>query len=287
MQSRFLDLAEPRLRARVIEIGTGEPVVLVHGLGLQAAIWAPLMAELHGFRLIAVDCPGCGLSEPFLYSGVDVKRHAVSFLSSLLDALEVERAPLVGHSLGGLWCLRLAAGRPERVSSLVLPGAPPILDISVPFFLRLLVVPGLNRLLFALQPPSMKRARKLVPQLMGPGAAASMDPEYIEVWYRSDELPGATDTFRTLLERMGRLRGVRLRPGVRFSEDDFARVAQPTLFIWGESDIFGGPEYGRRACAAMPNARLEVIPGGHSPWWDDPRRCGALIATFLRGPALT
>jgi pimeloyl-ACP methyl ester carboxylesterase len=263
VESRFLELPDPKLRARVIEIGSGEPVVLVHGAGLQAAIWAPLMAELRGFRLIAVDSPGCGLTDPFLYTGVDLRRHAVSFLSSLLDALGIERAPLVGHSLGGLWSLRLAAERPERVSSLVLQGAPPILDMRGPFPFRLLGVPGLNRLLFALKPPSVKQARKLVPQFLGPGAAANMEPEYINVWYRSDELPGAGAAFRTLLERMIRLRGP--RPGVRFDEDDFARVTQPTLFIWGESDVFGGPEYGRRASAAMPNARLEVTPGGHSP----------------------
>jgi pimeloyl-ACP methyl ester carboxylesterase len=284
VESRFLELADPELRARVIEVGSGEPVVLVHGAGAQAAIWAPLMAELPGFRLIAADSPGFGLTDPFLYTGVDLRRHAVSFLSSLLDALGIERAPLVGNSMGGLWSLRLAAERPRRVSSLVLAGAPPILDMSPPSFLRPLAVPGLNRLLFALQPPSMKQARKLVPQILGKRAAVSMDPEYIEVWYRSDTLPGATDAFRTLLERVGRLRGV--RPGVRFSEEDFAGVAQPTLYIWGESDVFGGPEYGRRACAAMPNARLEVIPGGHAPWWDEPERCADLIGAFLCGPAL-
>ena len=283
VESRFLELKDPPLRARVIETGAGEPVVLVHGIGSQAAIWAPLMAELPGFRLIAVDCPGFGLTDPFLYKGVDVKQHAVSFLSSLLDALGIERAALVGSSLGGLWSLRLAAERPARVSSLTLAGAPLILDIGGPFFLRLAAVPGLNRLLFALNPPSEKQARKLVPQLLGQGAAARMDPEYIEVWYRSDELPGATDAFRTLLERLARPRGV--RPGIRFSEQDFAGVAQPTLFIWGESDVFGGPEYGRRACAVMPNARLEVIPGGHAPWWDDPKRCADLISSFLQLPA--
>lgn len=283
VESRFLELAEPRIRARVLAVGSGEPVVLVHGSGLQAAIWAPLMAELPGFRLIAVDCPGCGLSDRFLYTGVDLRRHAVSFLSSLLDALEIERAPLVGHSVGGLWSLRFADERPGRVSSLVLAGAPPILDMRPPLPVRLLCMPGLNRLMMALQPPSPKQARKLVPQLLGTAAAANMDPEYIDVWYRSDALPGAADAFRTQLEQIGRPWGV--RPGILFSESEFRRITQSTLFIWGESDVFGGPEYGRRACAVMADAQLEVIPGDHAPWWDDPQRCAELVGTFLRRAA--
>jgi pimeloyl-ACP methyl ester carboxylesterase len=52
--------------------------------------------------------------------------------------------------------------------------------------------------------------------------------------------------------------------------------------IWGEEDPYGEADIGRRACALMPDARLEVIPGRHAPFLDDPERCGALIADLVR-----
>jgi len=52
--------------------------------------------------------------------------------------------------------------------------------------------------------------------------------------------------------------------------------------IWGDQDPYGGPEIGRRACALIPDARLEVIPGRHAPFLDDPERCAALIDDLLR-----
>jgi pimeloyl-ACP methyl ester carboxylesterase len=49
------------------------------------------------------------------------------------------------------------------------------------------------------------------------------------------------------------------------------------LFIWGDEDRYGGPDIGRRAAALMSDARVEVVPGNHAPFLDDPERCAALI----------
>lgn len=61
-----------------------------------------------------------------------------------------------------------------------------------------------------------------------------------------------------------------------------ARIAAPVLMIWGEDDPYGGPDIGRRAAQILPNASLEVIPGRHAPFLDDPARCGAAIGDLLR-----
>ena len=66
---RYLELAEPRLRVRILEFGEGDPVLMLPGLGAVAAAWAPLLAGLKGFRTIALERPGCGLSD-----GVDFAR---------------------------------------------------------------------------------------------------------------------------------------------------------------------------------------------------------------------
>src|ERR687885_131706 len=158
VESRFVQLGEPRMRARVTEGGEGAPVVLVHGGGGVGATWAPLMARLSGVRLVVVDRPGFGLSGGFNYRGVDLRRHAVAFLESLLDALGIERAAFVGNSMGGLWSFWLALDRPERVSMVAQLGSTALLlDTLAPLPMRLLSVPGLNRLVLAAERAGSKR----------------------------------------------------------------------------------------------------------------------------------
>ena len=73
--SRFIDIDGPVRRAHVLEWGSGPPVLLVHGGGSFAGPWAPLMAQLVGYRLIAIDRPGHGLSDPFVYQkDIDIIR---------------------------------------------------------------------------------------------------------------------------------------------------------------------------------------------------------------------
>jgi pimeloyl-ACP methyl ester carboxylesterase len=78
------------------------------------------------------------------------------------------------------------------------------------------------------------------------------------------------------------LRVGRPRPENFLSETELRQLAVPVLMIWGDEDPYGGPEIGQRACALMPHARLEVIPGRHAPFLDDPERCGALIDDLVR-----
>lgn len=278
-RTRRLAVREPALAVRALESGDGDPLVFVHGGGSSAAEWAPLLAELSDYRCLAVDRPGCGETDPFDYTGIDLRRHAVGFLDGVLDALELERASLVANSMGGLWSLWLALDRPQRVSSLALLGAPAMmLGTSAPLPLRLLGVRGLNRLLFRLQPPSVKQARSILKQVCGTKAVEAMPPEFFEAVYRGELVPGAETAWRTLLERVARIRGGR----VSLDADELRRVQQPVLFIWGDGDAFAGPEYGREACGLMPDAKLEVLVGGHLPWVDEPRRCAELVSAFLR-----
>lgn len=65
--SRFVHLSDPPVSVRILEAGDGPPLVLVHGSGMSASTWAPLMPCLGTRRLIAFDLPGFGLSDPFDY----------------------------------------------------------------------------------------------------------------------------------------------------------------------------------------------------------------------------
>ena len=121
----------PRRRVNDVELyyevaGQGEPLVLVHGSGMSAPTWAPMLAHLGDRRVHAVDLPGFGLSDPLDYSGRTLRGHAVAQLGSLLDALELEQATIAGTSLGAMWALCLALERPERVRRVVAIGIPAV-----------------------------------------------------------------------------------------------------------------------------------------------------------------
>ncbi len=99
---RFLELGSPAVGLRVQEIGSGEPVLFVHGTG-GPGTWPSLVRELEGVRCILLDRPGWGLSSPVDYSATDYNALVAELLRGVLDALgdrrEVER---VAQSQDGL-----------------------------------------------------------------------------------------------------------------------------------------------------------------------------------------
>ena len=287
VESRFLQLRDPPMRARVLETGEGAPVVLVHGGGGVGATWAPLMARMSGVRLVVVDRPGFGLSDGFDYRDVDLRRHAVAFLESVLDDLGIERAAFVRNSRGGLWSFGLALDRPERVSKLAQLGSPALMrDTSAPLSMRLLSVRGLNRLMLAAEKPSLGQARKFLARLGHDEAVIDrqLPEEFFEMVAAYQSLPHYAASWSTLVERCLTLRGA--VPDVRLGVEELRRVRQPTLFVWGDGDTFGGPEIGKRAVRVMPEAEIEAVSGGHLPWLDDPAGCAKALSRLLRSRVL-
>jgi pimeloyl-ACP methyl ester carboxylesterase len=285
VESRFLELRDPPVRARVMESGEGAPVVLVHGGGGVGATWAPLVARLSGVRLVVVDRPGFGLSGGFDYRGVDLRQHAVAFLESVLDASGIERAAFVANSMGGLWSFWLALDRPERVTSLAQLGSPALLlNTLAPLPMRLLSVRGLNRLMLAMEKPSPEQARKFLTR-MGHDEAVidrQLPQEFFEMVAAYQGLPYYATAWLTLVERCLGLRGA--APDVHLGEKELRRVQQPTLFVWGDGDVFGGPEIGERAIRVMANAEMEVVSGGHLPWLDEPAGSAEPVSELLQSP---
>ena len=282
--SRRVRLADPPVAVRVPEAGDGPPLVLVHGSGMSASTWAPLMPYLGPRRLIAFDLPGFGLSDVFDYSGRPLRAHAVAQLTSLLDALGLERVPIVGTSLGGMWALCLAVDAPERITALASLGVPAVALPGMrgdPFFTAL-STPGLRQLVARIGSPSVAVTRRALARgAIGPHAAELAPDGFFDVVHEGMRQPG----FRTaMLSHMWlAMRLGRPRPENFLSDAELQHIAAPVLMVWGDEDPYGGPGIGRRAAALMPNAHLEVIPARHAPFLDDPQRCGALINQLL-GP---
>ena len=168
VEERFLDLERTDLRVRVLSHGSGVPLLLLHGVSLMAAAWAPLFAELQGFRLLAVDLPGHGLSDPVRYRRGRVREHAHRLIDDILDALGLDDVPVVGHSLGGMFALWHAAAGSERISEVIAVGVPAVAlpGVRVRMPLSLLTVRGLG--VAVLRSPSPRPIyRRLLAQGLG------------------------------------------------------------------------------------------------------------------------
>ena len=117
---------------RVQETGDGPPVLLIHGAANAGTSWMSLMAKLPDFRCIALDRPGCGLSDPIVggpLRDIDaIESYADRLVTDTLDALELPNAAVLATSYGGYFAVRGAAANPNRVVCIVeyswLMGAP-------------------------------------------------------------------------------------------------------------------------------------------------------------------
>lgn len=277
-KSRYVHLNEPRLRAHVLEAGQGEPVVIFHGGDGEAVNWAPLMAPLQQrLHLFATDRPGFGLTDPFDYRQVDLRSHAANFVRSLLDALELESATLMGGSMGGFFALATALAYPQRVKKLILVGMPAGISRSMPIPLRIICgVPGLTKLFMAGR-PSMKNQRQQYEKMFHVDLAKVPDL-FLETRLAGVSLPGVQHTWAVLLTRLGNLGG--FRPEITLA-DELPNLKQPTLLIWGEHDM-APPSVGQATSERMPHARFVSLSGiGHFPFLESPDKCTELIFDFL------
>jgi pimeloyl-ACP methyl ester carboxylesterase len=163
-------LDSPSVRLRVLEVGSGEPVLFVHGTA-GLGTWPALIAQLKGIRSLVLERPGWGLSSSLDFSRHEYRRVTSGVLAGALDALGVDRAPVVGGSVGNMWALALAARHPSRVDRLALLGGSPLVpEIRPPRIIRLLTSP-IGALMVRL--PPMRRIE--LNQMRQNGHGASLD----------------------------------------------------------------------------------------------------------------
>jgi pimeloyl-ACP methyl ester carboxylesterase len=279
--SLFLPLRTPALRTHVLKAGAGKPLLLLHGGNSVAACWEPLLSGLaRRFSVFAPDRPGCGLSDKLDYRGIDLRAHAVAFIGSVMDGLDLAAVPIVANSMGGYWAMAFALAFPARVTKLVLVGEPAG-SAPVPSLMhRLMGHPLVGPLLYAtILKPSPRATRESLRRMLvaNPGRVPR---EWIDCAYAAAALPGAMQSWLTMLRTVTRVLGpadltFALRP-------ELPRLATPTLFLWGDRDALGPPSLGREMAALMPNARAEAVPdAGHLVWLDQPEHCSARIIEYL------
>jgi pimeloyl-ACP methyl ester carboxylesterase len=238
----------------------GLPVVLLHGYSDSRQSYQPLLATLpHGRRLIAVSHRGHGDSDKPA-SCYDTAELAAD-IGHFMDALGIDRAVIVGHSMSSQVAQRFAALRPDRTTALVLMGA----------FATLKGHPAINAL------------RQGVATLGDP-----VDPVFARAFQRSTLARRVPSWFfETVVAESLKVpaRVWRLALDAQIAEDCaayHAAIAAPTLVLWGDKDGIGSWAQQDRIAASIRDARLTVYRGiGHAPHWEAPHRVAADVATFL------
>jgi pimeloyl-ACP methyl ester carboxylesterase len=280
VEASYLDLASLGLRVRVLAHGEGVPVVLLHGVALSAAAWAPLFGALDGCRLLAVDLPGHGLSDPAEYRRGEVREHAHRLLEDVFDTLELDRAHVIGHSLGGMFALWHAARPGSRIARLVAVGDPAVAlpGTRVRMPLSLLTVRGVGTAV--LRSPSPRRVhRRLLAQGLGRAEVAAAPPALLEALRLSSRRRENARTVASLMHAIDGFR--RPRPESVLTGAELAAIEAPTMFIWGSEDPYLSADQARPAIARMPAATLHELPAGHGPWLVHPARTAELIRAHL------
>jgi len=127
-------LGRPYKLARTVDEGTGQPILLIHGLGTNAATWQPLVEQIDKlrFHIIGFDLLGFGLSPKPSNRAYDVADHAKSIIASLNRRDRKQKFIIIGHSMGCLIASHIATVRPDLVSRLILY-EPPLFADSIEF----------------------------------------------------------------------------------------------------------------------------------------------------------
>jgi pimeloyl-ACP methyl ester carboxylesterase len=277
---RFVELDSPAVRLRVLEVGSGEPLLFVHGT-VGPGGWPSLIHELPGFRSIVLERPGWGLSSPIDFSRREYKTLVAEVLRGALDALELERAHVVGGSIGNVWALRLAAQHPSRVRRIVLLGGGPLVpEAGVPRIIRLLASPA-GALMVRL-PDKPARVRSILRQSgHGPSLDSGRIPDEFVDWRVA--VGSETDSMRLEREMVRALvKGKSYRPGLTFEAAELAAIRHATLHVYGTSDPVGSADIWRRVAGVLPRGQVRLLEGaGHMPWFDDPGKVAREVRRFI------
>jgi pimeloyl-ACP methyl ester carboxylesterase len=257
--------------------GQGPPVVLIHGVAGRASQWdqiVELLADTH--TVLAPDLLGHGESaKP--RGDYSLGAHA-SGIRDLLVGLNIERASIVGHSLGGGIAMQFAYQFPERCERLVLVSSGGLGE-SVHPLLRAATLPGSEFVLPLLAHPRVLEVASLVPRALGRiGLRSGPDLTEMARGYQSLSNAEARSAF------IHTLRSVVDPTGQRINGSDRLYLASkmPTLIIWGRRDRIIPVEHAQPAHEGMPGSRLEVFDdAGHFPQLDEPLRFARTLEDFF------
>jgi pimeloyl-ACP methyl ester carboxylesterase len=258
--------------------GSGPPVVLIHGMVNSSVHWEQVALRLaEEYTVIAPDLIGHGDSAA-VRGDYSLGAHASS-IRDLLAALGVERATIVGHSLGGGIAMQFFYQFPQRTERLVLISSGG-LGRQVSPMLRGAAMPGATAALWAAAHPRVLDALSALGERMrererGIGVYLLAIARALRPLQR----PGARRAFLQTLRSVIDFRGQHVSARDRL----YLLEGFPTLLVWGERDHTIPLAHGREAHEMIPGSRFETLPrGAHFPHLEDPEGLADVLLDFLR-----
>jgi len=270
---RIRSVNTPVGRISTMEAGEGEPVILVHGLGATKASFLPTIGALvPSYRTIAIDLPGFGDSAKPLLAPYDARFFADSIVG-LLDSLELDRAHIIGNSMGGRVAIELGLRAPERVGRLVLL-APSLAWLRArPWAPYLRWVPAQ---LGAIQPAPRAVVERIVRHVI-----QGSDMEWTAA--------GIDEFLRSYLQPNGRAAFYAAARNIYLEEPHgpngfwtrLPSLRAPSLFVWGRRDVIVPASFARHVREALPSTEHLELDCGHVPQLERPREAHEAIKRFL------
>lgn len=224
--------------------GSGPPLLLIHGLAGSGRWWAKNVDALSKhFRVYVIDLIGFGSSRIRSYGNRFALNEATDVLIAFMDRLDIERASLMGHSMGGHIAATLTARAPERIDRLILVDA-----AALP------IRRGTARHLVSLVVAIFRFPLRFLPVLL-------------------------LDSFRAGLRTIWRAGRELLVSDIRA---EVAQIRTPTLVVWGGRDTIVPRSLGQQLADSVPGAEMLVIEGaGHNPMWERPDIFNRAVLRFL------
>jgi 3-oxoadipate enol-lactonase len=244
-------------------LGSGQPLLLIQGLGYGGRGWGPTLELLaDDFTVAAFDNRGFGASD--IPPGPYTVRELAEDARAVLDAAGLERAHVIGASLGGMVAQELALAHAHRVDKLVLACTTPGGLNSFPMPARTVAL-----MMEATTLPPDVALRKFVENALGDG--------------RTDELVERIVAYRTANPPdLGGWQAQAAAGSTHDALDRIASITAPTLVIHGTEDAVVDPRNAHVLAERIPKASVQLLPGcGHLPFWEEPERFSGLIREFL------
>lgn len=260
-----------------IHAGSGPVLLLIHGIGDSADSWLEVLPELaRDHTVIAPDLLGHGESDK---PRADYSVAAYSNgMRDLLTILGVERATVVGHSLGGGVAAQFAYQFPERCERLVLVGSGGVSHEVSPF-LRLVASPLAEVILPWLRPPFVDLAAVTLAEVLR-RSPFDLGRDADDVRRVLTGLPNAASrqafvrTLRSVIDWRGQV--------VTMLDRSYLAEAMPSLLVWGGHDPIIPVAHADLAHEALPGSRLEIFTeAGHFPHHADPDRFCEVLRSFM------
>lgn len=262
-------------RIAYLDVGTGQPVILLHGFGGSMWQWEHQQHALaQQFRVITLDLIGSGLSAKpdIAYTPSEL----VNFLREFMDALEIKQASLVGNSLGAGVAIGLACDYPERIARLVLiSGFPDRVEerLSSPLFRKALktYVPtwlaSIGSWLFA-----RSLTKTVLEEIVHDKTL--LTPAVIERSYRNRQQGGHITPQMAIVKNLSKWETSYAK--------QLGRIKHGTLIIWGKEDRVFPLAVGEYLVNQIPKATLYRIENsGHIPQWESPDKVNPVLLAFL------